>query len=84
MWFPYDEGAPKFLKELLCSCKRFPGKSSPCVMFMLPLDKEGFYGMYFLLYVGFFFVAVLPHVLLVVKDKIDVIEEWFCNCSSSF
>ena len=39
-WFPSDEGSPKFSLGLLFSCKQYPGKSSPCLLFMLSLDKE--------------------------------------------
>ena len=56
-------GYPKLSEWLICSCKRCPRKSSPCLIVLSFLDGEVLEGVSSLLSDGISFVSVCPHVL---------------------
>ena len=63
-------GAINFFERLIFHCKKFPRESFPCHLFLVSCEREGVDGIYYLLSEDTFGVAVFPHVLWGLEDKI--------------
>ena len=60
---PCVKGAPKFLEGMLLDCEKFPGKSSPWILFLSFCDKEGLDDLSYLLSKSISYVAVFPLII---------------------